>query len=81
MDTEVIICPVSLHLRHGPSPARSERTAAREGPQDMGATATVEIDTERDRDDQAIFERAMAVNKVRRGATAAPEGIVMLRLR
>ncbi|XP_043195309.1 E3 ubiquitin-protein ligase RNF113A-like isoform X1 [Amphibalanus amphitrite] len=42
---------------------RSKRTAAREGPNDMGATATVEIDTERDRDDQAIFERAMAVNK------------------
>jgi len=42
---------------------RSKRTAAREGPQDMGATATVEIDTATDRDDQAVFERAMAVNK------------------
>lgn len=30
---------------------------------DQNATATYELDTERDRDAQAIFERAMAVNE------------------
>lgn len=42
---------------------KSKRSTAPEGPCDMGATATVEIDTELDRDAQAIFERAQAVNK------------------
>lgn len=36
----------------------------REGPDDMGATATVEIDTDRDRDAQAIFEKSQEINKV-----------------
>lgn len=36
----------------------------REGPDDMGATATVEIDTDRDRDTQAIFEKSQEINKV-----------------
>jgi hypothetical protein len=30
----------------------------------MGATATVEIDTERDKDAQAIFEKSQEINKV-----------------
>ena len=37
----------------------------REGPSDMGATATYELDTEFDRDARAICERSIAVNKVR----------------
>lgn len=42
---------------------KSSRTAKREGPDDMGATATVEIDTALDRDAQAVFERARQLNK------------------
>lgn len=30
----------------------------------MGATAIIEIETEKDRDAQAQFERALAINKV-----------------
>ena len=36
----------------------------REGPDDMGATATYELDTEKDKDAQAIFERSLQINKV-----------------
>ena len=36
----------------------------REGPSDMGATATVEIDTGLDNDAQAIFEKAREINEV-----------------
>ena len=36
----------------------------REGPNDMGATAIVEIDTEADRDARAIFEKQQQINKV-----------------
>ena len=35
----------------------------REGPQDMGATATVEIDTELGADAQTVYERSLAINK------------------
>ena len=35
----------------------------RAGPSDMGATATVEVDIELDKDAQAIFERAQAIQK------------------
>jgi len=31
----------------------------RAGPEDLGATATVEIDTEFDRDAQALFEKSL----------------------
>eukprot|EP00794_Sanderia_malayensis_P005944 gene5944-6634_t len=41
----------------------STRTGKREGPHDMGATSIVEIDTEFDRDAQAIFERKLKANK------------------
>lgn len=35
-----------------------------EGPEDMGATATYELDTERDKDAQAIFERSQKIQEV-----------------
>lgn len=44
---------------------KSARTAAPEGPQDMGATATLETETEHDRDARAIMERADELKKVR----------------
>lgn len=37
---------------------RSDRSANMQGPEDAGATATLEIDTEADKDARAIFERA-----------------------
>ena len=40
----------------------AERSTARMGPGDMGATATVEIDTPHDRDAQALFEKSQAIN-------------------
>lgn len=37
------------------------------GPSDQGATATIEIDTELDKDARAIFERAQKVNEELKG--------------
>ena len=31
----------------------------------MGATSTIQFETEKDRDAQAIFERSQVINKVR----------------
>lgn len=42
---------------------KSDKTAESLAPKDMGATATVEVDTERDRDAQAIFEKARKLNE------------------
>ncbi|PSN45331.1 hypothetical protein C0J52_18068 [Blattella germanica] len=42
---------------------KSKRTTNREGPSDMGATAILEIETEVDKDAQAIFENALKINK------------------
>ncbi|KAG1679062.1 RING finger protein 113A [Nymphon striatum] len=42
---------------------KSKRTGQREGPSDMGATAIVEIDTEKNKDAQAIFEQAQKINE------------------
>lgn len=42
---------------------KSNKSAMPAGPSDQGATATVEIDTERDRDAQAIFEKRLEINK------------------
>lgn len=42
---------------------KSTRTAAIDGPSDQGATATVEIDTELDRDAQAIHQKSIEINK------------------
>lgn len=36
-----------------------------EGPEDMGATATYELDTEKDKDAQAIFERSQKIQEVK----------------
>uniref|UniRef100_A0A1B6F179 RING finger protein 113A n=1 Tax=Cuerna arida TaxID=1464854 RepID=A0A1B6F179_9HEMI len=46
---------------------RSKRIAAPEGPSDQGATAVLEIETEVDRDAQAIFERSLKINKELKG--------------
>ncbi|XP_060520796.1 E3 ubiquitin-protein ligase RNF113A [Cylas formicarius] len=42
---------------------KSTRSAVPEGPQDQGATAILEIETQKDRDAQAIFEKRLQVNK------------------
>lgn len=42
---------------------KSDRNADSILPKDMGATATIEIDTKKDQDAQAIFEKAREVNK------------------
>ncbi|XP_055704492.1 E3 ubiquitin-protein ligase RNF113A [Phlebotomus papatasi] len=46
---------------------KSNRSAMPLGPTDQGATATVEIDTEKDRDAQAIFEKSQEINDELRG--------------
>ena len=43
---------------------KSSRTTEREGPRDMGATATLETETQHDRDARAIMERAEKMKKV-----------------
>ncbi|KAF6720936.1 RING finger protein 113A [Oryzias melastigma] len=42
---------------------KSTRSAKPEGPEDMGATATYELDTEKDKDAQAIFERSQKIQE------------------
>ncbi|KAJ8970903.1 hypothetical protein NQ317_009055 [Molorchus minor] len=42
---------------------KSTKSAMSAGPSDQGATATVEIDTETDRDAQAIFQKRLDINK------------------
>uniref|UniRef100_A0A3B4CMF1 Ring finger protein 113A n=1 Tax=Pygocentrus nattereri TaxID=42514 RepID=A0A3B4CMF1_PYGNA len=42
---------------------KSTRSAKPEGPEDMGATAVYELDTERDKDAQAIFERSQKIQE------------------
>ncbi|KAL1502102.1 hypothetical protein ABEB36_007296 [Hypothenemus hampei] len=42
---------------------KSKRSAMPDGPQDQGATAILETETEKDRDAQAIFEKRLEVNK------------------
>jgi RING finger protein 113A len=44
---------------------KSRRTTNREGPSDMGATSVLQIETETEKDAQAIFENALRINKVR----------------
>ncbi|KAJ9598652.1 hypothetical protein L9F63_010667 [Diploptera punctata] len=46
---------------------KSKRNSNREGPSDMGATAILEIETEVDKDAQAIFENALKINKELKG--------------
>lgn len=42
---------------------KSKRTAMPSGPQDQGATSVVEIDTELDRDAQAIHQKSVKINE------------------
>ncbi|KDR12068.1 RING finger protein 113A isoform X1 [Zootermopsis nevadensis] len=46
---------------------KSKRTTGREGPSDMGATASLQIETEVQKDAQAIFENALRINKELKG--------------
>jgi RING finger protein 113A len=46
---------------------KSKRTTNREGPSDMGATAVLQIETEVEKDAQAIFENALRINKELKG--------------
>lgn len=46
---------------------KSSKSAESTLPRDMGATATLEIETERDRDAQAVFEKAQQINKDLKG--------------
>jgi RING finger protein 113A len=46
---------------------KSDRQAQPQGPRDMGATATVEIDTDTQNDQQTIFERAKKINDELKG--------------
>lgn len=46
---------------------KSKRLAERSGPADMGATAVLETETETDKDAQAIFEKALEINKELKG--------------
>ncbi|UJR22434.1 hypothetical protein I4U23_025494 [Adineta vaga] len=46
---------------------KSDRQAQAQGPRDMGATATVEIDTDTKIDQQTIFERAKKINEELKG--------------
>lgn len=43
---------------------KSNRTALPAGPSDQGATAILETETEKDRDAQALFEKAQKINEV-----------------
>ncbi|XP_005994673.1 E3 ubiquitin-protein ligase RNF113A isoform X2 [Latimeria chalumnae] len=46
---------------------KSTRSAKPVGPEDMGATAIYELDTEKDKDAQAIFERSQKIQEELRG--------------
>ncbi|KAI0235336.1 Ring finger protein 113A [Lamellibrachia satsuma] len=46
---------------------KSTQSAKPEGPGDMGATRTYELDTEHDKDAQAVFERSQQINKELKG--------------
>lgn len=46
---------------------RSDRNTDRTGPADMGATATIEIDTPIEHDARAIFEKSRKLNEERKG--------------
>lgn len=43
---------------------KSKKTPLPAGPSDQGATATLETETEVDRDAQALFEKAQKINEV-----------------
>jgi len=43
---------------------KSSRTVLPAGPSDQGATAILQTETEKDRDAQALFEKAQKINEV-----------------
>lgn len=43
---------------------KSNRTPMPAGPSDQGATAVLETETEKDKDAQALFEKAQKINEV-----------------
>lgn len=43
---------------------KSSRTSLPAGPSDQGATAILQTETEKDRDAQALFEKAQKINEV-----------------
>lgn len=45
---------------------KSTRSAKPVGPEDIGAAAVYELDTEKERDAQAIFERSWKIREVER---------------
>ncbi|KFM59731.1 RING finger protein 113A, partial [Stegodyphus mimosarum] len=54
--------------QEGAIPAyKSSKTSERVGPSDMGATLTLQIETEKERDAQAIFEKAQKINEELKG--------------
>lgn len=46
---------------------KSKKTALPEGPRDQGATAELEIETQKDRDAQALFQKSKEINKNQEG--------------
>lgn len=54
---------------------KSTRSAKPEGPEDMGATAVYELDTERDKDAQAIFERSQKLLEELEGKDAVDDKV------
>lgn len=46
---------------------KSNKLSGRDGPSDMGATATLEIETETDKDAQAIYEKSLKINAELKG--------------
>ncbi|XP_054710830.1 E3 ubiquitin-protein ligase RNF113A-like [Uloborus diversus] len=46
---------------------KSAKTAQRTGPADMGATSTIQFETEKDKDAQAIFEKSQKINEELKG--------------
>uniref|UniRef100_A0A8D8LFM2 RING finger protein 113A n=1 Tax=Cacopsylla melanoneura TaxID=428564 RepID=A0A8D8LFM2_9HEMI len=46
---------------------KSRKSSGRDGPSDMGATATLEIETEKDKDAQAIYEKSLKINEELKG--------------
>ncbi|KAI1301307.1 putative E3 ubiquitin-protein ligase [Halotydeus destructor] len=45
----------------------STKTGEREGPSDMGATSTIQMETEKDKDARTIFEKAQKINEEMKG--------------
>ncbi|XP_054159679.1 E3 ubiquitin-protein ligase RNF113A-like [Oppia nitens] len=46
---------------------RSNKSGQREGPEDMGATSIIQTETEKEKDAQSIYQKALEVNKELKG--------------